>query len=209
MKKMLIVGLLSILSGLVCLSAQEKGDMYLSGSLGMSGGNSTSLSGGSTVKSPGGFSVSITPQFGYFVMDNLEIHLGLGYSFQKDPSFGEESSTNISSFSIVPGINYYVGIVDGKFYYTPGLDFSVGFGGANYKSEAGKERLYDATDISVTLSLLSFEYRPVDGFGISFRAGSAGYAYKNMKNTSGTSMSSNSFSFGFNLSASLGFRCYF
>ena len=141
MKKMLIVGLLSILSGLVCLSAQEKGDMYLSGSLGRSGGNSPSLSGGSTVKSPGGFSVSITPQFGYFVMDNLEIHLGLGYSFQKDPSFGEESSTNISSFSIVPGINYYVGIVDGKFYYTPGRDLSVGSGGAKNKSEDGKERL--------------------------------------------------------------------
>ena len=59
--------------------------------------------------------MSITPQFGYFIIDNLELHLGLGYSFTKEPD-DDKSSTNTSLFVINPGVNYYLPIVENKFF---------------------------------------------------------------------------------------------
>lgn len=209
MKKRIIISLLFIVAGTACLSGQEKGDMYLSGSVSFSGGSTTSLSGNTSVKSPGVFGIGVSPQFGYFVADNWEIHLGVGYSFRKEPSFGDDGSTNSSMWSLSPGVSYYAGIVEGRLYYTPGLDVSLGFGGAKYARGSGKEHLYDSREVSLSLYLLSFEYRPTDHFGISLRAGSAGYTYSVTDNGAGTTVKTGSYSLGFNLSASLGFRCWF
>ena len=134
--------------------------------------------------------MSITPQFGYFIIDNLELHLGLGYSFTKEP----------------------LPIVENKFFYTPGLDLGIGFGAQNYIDDTSKEKLYGVTNFYVSLSLLSFEYRPVHNFGISFRAGDLTYSLMSYKRTSGNEtvkMAVNNFNFGINLGASIGFRYYF
>ena len=133
--------------------------------------------------------MSITPQFGYFIIDNLELHLGLGYSFTKEPD-DDKSST----------------------FYTPGLDLGIGFGAQNYIDDTSKEKLYGVTNFYVSLSLLSFEYRPVQNFGISFRAGDLTYSLMSYKQTSGNEtvkMAVNNFNFGINLGASIGFRYYF
>ena len=209
MKKLMMISVLFLAAGSVVLSGQDKGSMYVSGSVSVSGGNVTSLSGGTSVKTPGVFELGVSPQFGYFVADNWEIHLGVGYSYLKEPSFGDDGSTKASLWSLSPGVSYYACIVDGRLYYTPGLDVSVGFGGAKYSSGSVKEPLYDSREVSLTLYLLSFEYRPSEHFGISFRAGSAGYTYRVTDNGSGTSVKSGSYSLGLNLGASLGLRWWF
>ena len=136
MKKSLIFAAVICLLSTTVLKAQDPGNMYISGSISMAGNSTTAVYGTESSKEPGGFTMSLTPQFGIFVIENLEVHLGLGYSFTRDPevdinSSGDQviNSTNINLFTITPGINYYVPIVEYKFYYTPGLDLSVGFGG--------------------------------------------------------------------------------
>ena len=126
------------------------------------------------------------------------------------------NSTNINLFTITPGINYYVPIVEYKFYYTPGLDLSVGFGGTNYKTATSKEKLLSNTTFGISLALLSFEYRPLKHFGISFRAGDFTYGLNSMKspqsddgNGTTAKYNTNNVSFGLNLNATIGFRCYF
>lgn len=215
MKRIAIVCALMCIIGSTVMSAQNKGDMYISGSISMYGSNTNTTSGSTSVKKPGGFSMDITPQFGFFVIDNLEIHLGLGYSFQKDPDESDpdvKSSTNTNVFVINPGINYYLPIVEGRFFYAPGLDLGIGFGSQNYKTETTSEKLYGVTQFYVSLALLSFEYRPVQNFGISFRAGDLTYSLMAYKQTSGNTTvkrTVNNFNFGINLGASLGFRYYF
>lgn len=67
------------------------------------------------------------------------------------------------------------------------------------------------TQFSISLQLLSFEFRPVDNFGISFRAGDLTYTFKQEADPTDKSFKTNmnSFNFGLNLSATLGFRYYF
>lgn len=215
MKRIAIVCALLCILGVTALNAQNQGDMYISGSIGMAGKSTKVTAENTTVKSPGGFQMSITPQFGYFIIDNLELHLGLGYSFQKEPDVNDpdyKSSTNTGMFVINPGISYYVPIVENKFFYAPGLDLGVGFGSQNYKTETSKEKLFGVTNFYISLSLLSFEYRPVHNFGISFRAGDLTYSLMSYKQTLGNETvkrTVNDFNFGINLGASLGFRYYF
>lgn len=211
MKRIAIVCALLCILGVTALNAQNQGDMYISGSIGMAGNSTKVTAENTTVKSPGGFQMSITPQFGYFIIDNLELHLGLGYSFTKEPD-DDKSSTNTSLFVINPGVNYYLPIVENKFFYTPGLDLGIGFGAQNYIDDTSKEKLYGVTNFYVSLSLLSFEYRPVQNFGISFRAGDLTYSLMSYKQTLGNETvktAVNNFNFGINLGASIGFRYYF
>lgn len=109
-----MISVLFLAAGSVVLSGQDKGSMYVSGSVSVSGGNVTSLSGGTSVKTPGVFELGVSPQFGYFVSDNWEIHLGVGYSYLKEPSFGDDGSTKASLWSLSPGVSYYACIVDGS-----------------------------------------------------------------------------------------------
>lgn len=134
MKRIAIVCALMCIIGSTVMSAQNKGDMYISGSIGMSGSNSTEIAGNISAKQPGGFSLNIAPQFGYFIIDNLEIHLGLAYDYTKVP-FGSTERTNTNMFFIQPGANYYLNVFDNRFFYTPGLDLGIGFGGRNYKTD--------------------------------------------------------------------------
>lgn len=223
MKKSLIFAAVICLLSTTVLKAQDPGNMYISGSISMAGNSTTAVYGTESSKEPGGFTMSLTPQFGIFVIENLEVHLGLGYSFTRDPevdinSSGDQviNSTNINLFTITPGINYYVPIVEYKFYYTPGLDLSVGFGGTNYKTATSKEKLLSNTTFGISLALLSFEYRPLKHFGVSFRAGDFTYGLNSMKspqsddgNGTTAKYNTNNVSFGLNLNATIGFRCYF
>ena len=122
--------------GSTVMSAQNKGDMYISGSISMSGSSSKVALNSTSVKEPGGFMMSIAPQFGYFIIDNLELHLGLGYSFQKEPD-DDKSSTNTSLFVINPGVNYYLPIVENKFFRAGDLTYSL----MQYKQTVGDETM--------------------------------------------------------------------
>lgn len=213
MKRIAIVCTLLCFLGVTALSAQNQGDMYISGNISMSGSSSTDIAGNTSTKSPEGFSLGLAPQFGYFVIDNLEVHLGLNYVFSKYPntSLDPTGRENTSMFFIQPGVSYYLNVFDNKFFYTPGIDLGIGFGGTNYKTDNSKQKVSSLTRFYMTLNLLSFEFRPVDNFGISFRAGDLTYTFNQTVSATNKEYKTNrnSFNFGLNLGASIGFRYYF
>lgn len=216
--------LAAILSAGAVLSAQNKGDMYISGALGISGGNtSTSVSAGSQTtktKDPSSFTFQIEPQFGYFVLDRLEVNLSIGYSLTRsEPNSNSTSDKNFydftNLFTIAPGVSYYLPVCD-RLWYTPAFQIGVGFG--NYKSQLNASTTEKAglTTFGLGLSLLKFEFRPCDHLGIALSAGDLSYTLTHTKyedtindSTVKTVSNTNSVDLGLNLGTSIAFKYYF
>ena len=127
MKKALL-SLFIVLCVPAVMSAQQKKDMYISGNFTIEGGNTSSTSGNTVTKTPGTLSFGIAPQFGYFVIDRLEVNLSLGYSLDRYANGQDSEGNNLfrrtNVFEIVPGVRYYLPLGE-KFWYTPGFDLSV------------------------------------------------------------------------------------
>ena len=206
------------------VSAQQKGDMSISGNIGLNGGGTSysSASGGTkvTVKEPSAFSFQIAPEFGIFVIDRLEVNIGLGYSLTRsEPNKHSTDSENYydytNLFIISPGVSYYVPVCD-KLYYTPGLSLGVGFGNEKSQLDSDLIEKNPLTSFGISLSFLEFEFRPCSHLGISLSAGELNYTYlhstyKELDNdeTVKYSANSSSVSFGLNLRATVGFKYYF
>lgn len=230
MKKFVAFAAAAALLAAIPLQAQQQGDMVITGSLGM-GGNSTHfrskiVSGNETQKDkevvPGTFNFSIMPEFGYYVIDRLEVSLGLGYELLRSELTDVWQDKNCFDFThlfeISPGISYHLPICD-KFYYSPAFHLSVGFGSYNQQS-AGRNGIevdkQGFTAFGFSLSLLSFEIKPTEHFAISLSAGDFSYAFVHFKekeesdNLSATMHTTyNAVDFGLNLGASIGFKYYF
>lgn len=222
MKKTLLTLALAGIS--LALSAQQKGDMYVEGNLGINGGSTTASAktGSETIKAtdPSALDFQIAAQYGYFVMDRLEVNLALGYSLSRStPNRHSTTDQNFydfdNLFTIAPGVNYYFPLGE-KIWYNPGVYVSVGFG--NHKSQIDNttSEKQGLTQFGLGLSLISFELRPCDHLGISLKAGDLTYTMLNTKvtetiagTTVTTSETNNSVRLGLNLGASIGFRYYF
>lgn len=200
----------------VSVSAQQQGDIFVSGSLSFNGGTSIHKISGSTqtttVKTPASSSFSLMPQAGYFLTDNLELNFQLGYSFAKtltddDPVL----CSRVNQFVLGPGAAYHFPITD-KFSFRPGVELMLGFGGANADiSENRREKLGSTFTFGLHLDLLAFEFRPSGRFGIILKAGGLNFeTYQlKLKQENLTYLTrTNSFDFGLNLTTSLGFRYY-
>lgn len=224
MKKIILLSVMAIMG--LTLSAQKKGDMYVSGSFSISGGTESGMAKTGNTKinasEPLPFSFSFAPAFGYFIMDNLEVNASLGYKINRSaPNGNSTADRNYYNFShefvISPGAKYYFPIVDGKFFYTPGAALSIGF-------DASSSRVNDNTVtkdpagfiFGLGLDLVSFEFRPAEHIGVIFSAGSFGWSLKSStdKNTAGgvetkTVSTTNTVNFGLNTGATIGFKYYF
>ena len=170
MKRFLTVAA-AMLAASFALTAQEKGDFTVGGSLGISGGShsvSNRYEGTTTTsdyKSPTTF--NIAPSFSYFVIDNLEVSAGLDYSMST--SYDETNkdntyTTNIALFTL--GANYYIPIAD-KLYYTPGISFGFGGGSEIEKTDGTKYTVKRPFDFAFTMDFGKFEYKPMDCLGIT------------------------------------------
>ena len=214
------------------LKAQQQGDMVITGSLGM-GGNSTHyrtkfVSPDETIKDkeivPGTFRFSIMPEFGYYVLDRLEVSLALGYDLERSDAVDQWQGKNCYDFThlftINPGISYHLPICE-KFYYAPAFYLSVGFGSVNSQS-AGRNGIEVAkegfTSFGFGLALLSFEIEPTEHFAISLSAGDFTYALVHAKEVeeselydskASSHVTVNNVDFGLNLGAKIGFKYYF
>lgn len=138
MKKLMFSAALMAAS-VLSLSAQEKGDFTVGGMIGVQGGSNTLTMSyqnqSQNEKTPGTTSLGFSPQFSYFVIDNLELSAGLEYNMNKEFSetYNDKNyfnTTHIAMFTI--GANYYIPVIKDKLFYTPGVQF--GFGGGSYKS---------------------------------------------------------------------------
>jgi outer membrane protein len=78
-----------------------------------------------------GFSISLTPQFGYFVIDGLAVGLILDVSVESFKDDGAEDSESYTTILAGPFVRYYVNIGDGMI--KPFAEAAIGVGSQIYK----------------------------------------------------------------------------
>lgn len=224
MKKLMLAA--AFLAASVCLSAQQKGDFAVGGLIGVEGGSShyvskTTVSGNTeTVKddSPSPTNLSFSPQFSYFVIDNLELSAGLYYGMSKSYSSETASGKKLYSFRHtalgVIGAHYYIPLVSGKLFYTPGIQ--LGFGGGSSVRQTGDSQSTTTKNpftFSIDFNFGKIEFKPVDYIGVfaNLLDFSIVTATKttDLGNNISTKTSSTSLSSGLNYGLSLGAKFYF
>ncbi len=216
MKKLFLFA--AVLFAAVTVSAQEKGDMYLSGTFRLSAGKTVNSIGNTTTNTPGTTSFSIIPKFGIFVIDNLEVNAGVGYGLSKvnnNRAAANEQTlyNNTNTFYINVGTNYFVMLAD-NFYYTPGVRLSAGFGSqVNQLSATEKQKEYNNTSFTFSIPLCKFEYRVSGLFGVALEAGSLDVSTTSQKRTAAdgtvTKRNTTNFSWDINTGAAISFKFYF
>jgi hypothetical protein len=165
-----------ILSALVCFALStsyaqfEQGRMMVGGSLQLSTNTDKNKTGNTTVTNGKSTSFALSPQFGYFVVDNLAVgaELSLGLSKFKDED-GDSESTS-SSVSIGPFVRYY---------FEPGLfvQGAFGIGSAGTSSTFNNTRTetkYGLTEYSLAAG---YAYFLNDNIAIEPMVGFASNAY--------------------------------
>ena len=178
MKKILLIAVLG--TAALALSAQEKGDFSVGGVIGVSGGsNSSKISttvanetSSTNSSSPAATSFTLSPMFNIFVIDNLQLSAGLSYQMDKTFKTTDANNKNLFNFShtalFVIGAHYYVPIIKGSLYYTPGIEF--GFGGGSNVSQNG-DGSSTTTKIpfafAFNANLGTVEFKPIDCLGIT------------------------------------------
>ncbi|MCM1501459.1 MAG: outer membrane beta-barrel protein [Bacteroidales bacterium] len=228
MKKLIFTA--AVLMAGLTMSAQTKGDMYASGSLTVSGGSSKSTvtvttNGNSTTKkdsNPSSTKFSISPEFGYFIMDNLAIEGSITYGMDK--SLNQTVSTSDKNyydythlFSIDPGVRYYVRLGSDKFWYTPGANLSLGFvQHVNRVNTDTTTKPKAPFAFGLSVDILAFEFKPAEQFGIVLRGGSLDWNLTTVSTKeevssikTKTRVTSNTASLSLNSSLTIGFKYYF
>ena len=186
MRKISICLLAIFATSIFGVSAQNKGEMYVGGSLGL--GTTSVISGGNSAT---GVSFQIAPEFGYFVIDNLKVGASVSYGVESgDPA------THI--VSVMPNLAYYVRLCD-KFYYTPGL--SVGF-------TCGISNDISMPGFGLGLALGSFEFRPIEKLSVSFDVLSFEYALLTYRSNYGN-INMNGIDFRLGATPLIGVKYYF
>ncbi len=161
--------------------AQNKGEMYISGTLGVSLGlQSVSVTNGGYSESAGQpltTSFNLGAEYGYFVIKNLRLALAASYGLNMNPSEKFDNkwyNTVTNSFQINPNIAYYVKITD-KFYYTPEIGTAIAFG--NIKTPLSASTSYTCPHIGWELyaNIVAFECRISNHFALGAVFGNFGY----------------------------------
>ena len=192
--KKIIVSVLALFAFATTLSAQNKGDMYLGGHLGIT---TTSITINSIGQNTTQFSLS--PEYGYFVAKNFRIGASLSYELTTNGvMMSEGNSTALHSISITPNIAYYIRIMN-SFYYTPSFEIGFVCGIAGGKALPG---------FGLGLALGSFEFRPSTKFGLSLNILSFNYNMMSYKEE-GVKFSVNGVNFSLGMTPSIGLKYYF
>ena len=184
MKKLLCCALLAIASCTIA-SAQNKGEMYVGGILGVS---TSSFSADETSISNTSF--RIAPEFGYFVRDNLRIGGLLEYGIE--PLEGWTTHT----ITIGPNVAYYVKLCD-RIYYVP--EIGLGFAYASFDGVSG-------VGLDSEFKFGAFEYRHSAKWSLSLNLMSLDYTTLSF---SGENATSNDVAFQLGINPTVGFKFYF
>lgn len=205
------------------LMAQEKGELSLTGTLLLSGGNTvvaTNVDGHTTTaNTPAALTFDIGAGLGYFVADNVELGIGIYYGLSRNQNeFSTSENTYYdatSSFTVKPEVAYYVPLGSGKFFWKPA--FELGFVSNSSKVEVNKEtttREKLPFQFTAGLDLLAFEFKPWKHMAFDFSFG--GLFYNTTTSKTSTEVASiktrvNSVTFGFNnmFSPTLGVKYIF
>lgn len=195
MKKCFLI-VAAMVAGL-SLSAQQKGDMYVSGHLNLGlNSSTTALSSSSKFgnekhtgfesSTVNVFKFGIAPKFGYFIADNLEVNVALKYNLGTTGSTGKEredgnveKDTPVAysqhTFMVAPGLSYYLPIVADKLYYAPA--FGIGLGLMANESKVGNATTSSdpVFGFGLYLDLAAFEYRLNGNMAVTANIGGLEY----------------------------------
>lgn len=178
MKKFLVMVVAMVLCSTATF-AQQKGDMYIGGSAGVS---IQSIGSGEDGYILPGF--GLQPEFGYFVTNRLKVGASLGYAFE----------SGLHLFTVMPNISYYARLCDGL-YYTPGLEFGLALASLDG---------YTIPGVGLSLHLFTLEFRPTEHFGFS-----ANLLSLNFIALTSEGETSSVVDFNLGMTPSIGFKYYF
>lgn len=187
MKKILLC--LVALASTMLVSAQNKGDMYAGGTIGI--GTSSAILGKTSDTSA---TFNFAPEYAYFPAKNFRIGASVAYNLLT----GENFATTTHQLTIMPSLAYYAKVCE-NFYYVPTLDF--GF-------ICDFEEKVSVPGFNVALSLGSFEFRPKGKFGFSINLLTVSYGLLSYREN-GEKLNLSSVDFRFGVTPSVGIKHYF
>lgn len=220
MKKILFLAVAAMLS--FAAVAQNKGDMFAGGMVGLSTGGSNSnvvYNGNAGEKTSEIATVNFlfSVDYGYFVIDNLAISAGLEYALQALPSSevrGKQYFQLVNAALFKIGAGYYVNLIADRFFYVPNI--TVGFGGGSVVDQLSEQILSMPFAFGLSAGLGTFEVKINDHIGLTANLLTLTYNYtkmnvlpEEMPQIYDAYAQSNSVSFGLNYGASVGVKYYF
>lgn len=213
MKKFYLIVSVMLLS--VTTFAQNKGDMFIAGTVGLDlGSQKATISDGSystSAKQPSDFGFSFGVEYGYFVADNLRLALAMSVPFSSSPAEevdGKWLKNTAAAFAINPNVAYYVRLAE-RFYYTPEVGVSFDFGSRKEQLTASETYKTPFWGWNVYANLLALEFRVSEKLAIGALV--SGISYGNTRFTDKTTsayLDSTQFNFDLN-NSSVHVRFYF
>lgn len=220
MKKILFLAVAAMLS--FAAVAQNKGDMFAGGMVGLStgGSNANVVYNGNAVEKTSEIATVnflFSVDYGYFVIDNLAVSAGLEYVLYAQPSSevrGKQYFQLVNAALFKIGAGYYVNLIADRFFYVPNI--TVGFGGGSVVDQLSEQTLSMPFAFGLSAGLGTFEVKINEHIGLTANLLTLTYNYTKM-NVLPEEMSqmydvyaqSNSVSFGLNYGASVGVKYYF
>lgn len=220
MKKILFLAVAAMLS--FAAVAQNKGDMFAGGMVGLSTGGSNSnvvYNGNAGEKTSEIATVNFlfSVDYGYFVIDNLAVSAGLEYALQALPSSevrGKQYFQLVNAALFKIGAGYYVNLIADRFFYVPNI--TVGFGGGSVVDQLSEQTLSMPFAFGLSAGLGTFEVKINEHIGLTANLLTLTYNYmkmnvlpEEMPQIYDAYAQSNSVSFGLNYGASVGVKYYF
>lgn len=135
--------------------AQQKGDKFIGGSVGLVAGTDYEAS----------YGVSL--EGGAFVIDNLKIYANIAY----------QGTSGVNAFMLGPGVSYYVKLAE-KLYYTPSFEIGLATDfsslGVGLDLNLFGMEFRPTKHFSVGVNLCNLSYAAIDGYeSFAFNIGSA------------------------------------
>ena len=189
----IIVTILAVFA-IATLSAQDRGEMYLGGNLGISTSSISINKAGTNTTD-----FIIAPEYGYFVAKNFRVGASAAYTLTTGVATGSENATTLHTLAIMPNVAYYIRIMN-SFYYTPSIELGFVCGVASGSVLPG---------CGLGLSLGSFELRPSSRFGIAFNLLSFEYTMMKYKVGNDQRIGVNGVNFRLGMTPSIGLKYYF
>lgn len=220
MKKILFLAVAAMLS--FAAVAQNKGDMFAGGMVGLSTGGSNSnvvYNGNAGEKTSEIATVNFlfSVDYGYFVIDNLAVSAGLEYVLYAQPSSevrGKQYFQLVNAALFKIGAGYYVNLIADRFFYVPNI--TVGFGGGSVVDQLSEQTLSMPFAFGLSAGLGTFEVKINEHIGLTANLLTLTYNYmkmnvlpEEMPQIYDAYAQSNSVSFGLNYGASVGVKYYF
>jgi opacity protein-like surface antigen len=138
-----------------------RGKLFVGGDVGFS--SSTEQRGTLTDRRETDFSV--VPSVGYFVVDNLAIGLGVGYSQRRTELSANDKVIN-SGFVLAPFVRYFIATAGDKFFFTPQFRVGMRFGNTRTETATTVDARTQTFDVSLSPG---FTYFPSDKWALDFR----------------------------------------